>query len=278
LAGGGLRTDYRYGISSRLTRRLSHLSLALICSRLLASTTDLDISRRACALLREVRNATYQWLFAIRKKLESTQDETTRADLQDWLCMLAATCFSTFDVCPEYIPTLLADDEDFSIAMQCATIVHDNAPPSVSGTDPYLTRMLRRHCRLLHDLELIFRQPDPADAYQTRLRHGGAYNHALSQLSLGLRCSSSWHILPSPNSRWISCRTEEGQKVHYDLLTGQLLVNGKQLGRLPQEIVEHPTYASLFGAVSGQSQFSTPFSSFPKVFTENFRCDPFQNS
>ena len=222
---------------------------------------------------------THQWLFAIRKKLESTQDGTIRAGLQQRLCMLAATCFSTFDFCPEHIPTLLADDEDFSIAMQCATIVYDNAPPSASGTDSsYLTRMLRRHRRLLHDLEPIFRQPDPADADQARLRHGGAYNHALSHLSLSLRCSSSWHMLPVPNSGWISCRTEERQKVHYDLLTGQLLIDGKQLGRLPQEIVEHPTYASIFGAVSGQSQFLLPFSSFPKVLPpENFRCDPFQN-
>ena len=46
--------------------------------------------------------------------------------------------------------------------------------------------------------------------------------------------------------------TEGRQKVHYDLLTGQLLIDGKQLGRLPQEIVEHPIYASIFGAVSGQ--------------------------
>jgi len=115
--------------------------------------------------------------------------------------------------------------------------------------------MLRRHRRLLHDLERFFCQLDPADADQARLLHGDAYNHALSHLSLGLRCSLSWHMLPRPNSRWISCMTEGRHKVHYDLLTGQLLIDGKQLGRLPQEIVQHPTYASIFGAVSSQSQF-----------------------
>ena len=221
---------------------------------------------------------TYRWTFAIRKKLESTQDGTIRAGLQQRLWMLAATCFSTFDACPEHKPTLLADYKDFSIAMQCAIIVYDNAPPSVSDKDSsYLTRMLCRHRRLLHDLELIFRLSDPADADQARLLHGGAYNHALSHLSLGLRCSSSWHMLPRPNPRWISCMTEGRQKVHYDLLTGQLLIDGKQLGRLPQEIVEHPTYASIFGAVSGQSQFLLPFPSFPEVFLENFRCGTFRN-
>jgi len=170
--------------------------------------------------------------------------------------MLAATCFSTLDVCPEHIAILLAGDEDFSIAMQCAIIVYDNAPSSVPDeSSSYLVRMLHRHRRLLHDLELIFRQSDPADANQAGLLHGDAYNHALSHLSLGLHCSSSWHMLPRPNSRWISCMTEGRHKVHYDLLTGQLLIDGKQLGRLPQEIVQHPTYTSIFGTVSSQSQF-----------------------
>ena len=193
--------------------------------------------------------------------------------------MLAATCFSTLDVCPEHLATLLTDDEDFSIAMQCAIIVYDNTPPSVSGKNSYLKKMLRRHRRLLHDLELIFRQPDPAnsDADQPILLNGGAYNHALSHLSLGLRCSSSWHMVPKPHSRWVSCMTEGRQRVHYDLLTGQLLIDGKQLGRLPQAIVQHPTYASIFGTVSSQSQFLLPFSSFPDVCPENFRCGPFRN-
>ena len=57
-------------------------------------------------------------------------------------------------------------------------------------------------------------------------------------------------MLPSPNARWISCIAEGGQEIHYNLLTGQLLIGGKPLGKLPQEIIEHPTYASALGAVS----------------------------
>jgi len=71
--------------------------------------------------------------------------------------------------------------------------------------------------------------------------------------------------------------TEGMQEIHYDLLTGLLLIGGKQLGRLPQEMLEHPTYASIFGTVSSQSQFLIPFPSFPDVFPENFRCGPFRN-
>jgi hypothetical protein len=167
--------------------------------------------------------------------------------------MLAATCFSTFDVCPEHVPALLSEDEDFSIAMQCAIIVHDNTPPRSDDNPLYLTRMLSRQRRLLHDLEPIFLQSSDrtANSDQGRLLHAGAYDHALSQQWPSFRRSSSWHALPRPNSRWISCVTEGKQEVHYNLLTGQLLIDSKQLGRLPREIMEHSTYASVLGTVSG---------------------------
>jgi uncharacterized protein YfaA (DUF2138 family) len=92
----------------------------------------------------------------------------------------------------------------------------------------------------------------PGDLSQVKLLHADAYDKALELLWLGYRrdISSRWHALPTQNSRWISCGAEGGHEVHYDLLTGKLLINGKSLGRLPQEIVEHPTYASVLGTVS----------------------------
>jgi hypothetical protein len=256
---------------------LTHLFLALLCSRLLASTTDPKISRPAYTLLRAVRSVAHEWICAVRDKLksESTQDETTREGLQQRLCMLAATCFSTFDVCPEHIPALLSNDEDFSIAMQCAIIVHDNTPPRSDDNSLYLTRMLSRHRRLLHDLEPIFLQPDPtADPGQARLLHARAYDRALSWEWERFRRSSSWQAHPRPNSHWISCVTEGGQEVHYDQLTGQLLIDGKQLGRLPREIVEHSTYASVLGTVSAKPNFPLVSILFLRPFQRIFDVVP----
>ena len=182
--------------------------------------------------------------------------------------MLAATCFSTLDVCSKHIPVILATEEDFSIAIQCAVIVYDNTSLSLSDDNSiYLTRTISRHRRLLHYLEPIFGQSLPAVLGEAKLLHTGAFDHALSCLWLGFRRrdSSSWHVLPKLNSRWISCVAEGGHKVHYDLLMGQLLVNGKPLGRLPKEIVEHPTYVNVLGTVSSQ----TAFSDLTNILSEN---------
>ena len=241
-------------------RCLTHdrLSLALICSRLLDSTADPGVSMRAYVLLREARNVTHRWISAINNELGSTQDETFCGALRRRLCMLAATCFSTFDVSPEHLPGILKNDEDFSIAMQCAIIVYDNTP-SLTPDDVYLARMLSRHRRLLHYLEPIFSELENNTCGQAELLHSGGYDLALAQLWLGFRNSSRWYALPQPHSQWISCVTEGGQRVHYDLLSGKLLIDGKRLGRLPREIVEHPIYVSIFGAVSDQVNPLVPF-------------------
>ena len=185
----------------------------------------------------------------------STSDETSQTRLQNRLWMLAATCFSTFDVCPEHVPTAIVNEEDISIAVQCAVIAHDIKPQFPSGDSSlYFSRMLRRHHRLLHDLEPLFSQPSRTVGERATLLHAGALNHALERVWLGYHQGNSldWHVLHKQNPRWVLCVTNKGQEVHYDLLSGELLIGGKSSGRLPQGIVEDPTYKSIFGAVSDQ--------------------------
>jgi hypothetical protein len=157
---------------------------------------------------------------------------------------LAATCFSTYDVCFEHVPWILSKYSDIAVAVHCAVIVHDNTP-SILASDKsrYLTRLLNRHHRLLHFLE-----PFLCKGVQS---NSSGFDRGLASLWPGFcrQTSSNWHVLPSPNSRWISCVSEGGQEVHYNLLTGRLLIGGNPLGRLPQHIIQHSTYASLLGKV-----------------------------
>jgi hypothetical protein len=203
---------------------------------------------------------TYQWIGEVRTKIDSTSDKTLQTRLKTRLCVLAATCFSTFDVCPEHVPIAIVNEEDFSIAIQCAVIVHDNTPQFSPGDSSlYIARMLRRHHRLLHDLEPLFNQTSRRPLRrQAPLLHTSAFYNALERVWLGYRQgdSSGWHVVHQQNPRWILCAANEGQEVCYDLLTGELLIGGKTSGKLPQRIVEDPIYKSIFGAVSGRRQIS----------------------
>jgi hypothetical protein len=219
---------------------------ALVTSRLLSASKDSDICARAYSLLRKVRTVTHEWISQLGSTLDMTQDKTSRANFHRRLCSLAATCLSSFGVCVEHVPNVLSFDEDFAIAVRCAVIVHDSTPSIRDDVSPYLARLLNRHHRLLHLLEPFFLkglQSNPS-----------GFDCALARLWSGYcrQRSSTWRVLPAPNSRWIFYITEGGQEVHYDILTGQLLVNGQPLGRLPKEILEHSTYTSILGKVSIQ--------------------------
>jgi hypothetical protein len=214
-----------------------------VISRLLSSTKDPDICARAYILLRNVRTVTHRWVGQLCSKLDVAQDETSRANLRHQLCSLAATCISTFDVCVEHVPNVFSTDDDLAIVMQCAVIVHDNIPLIRDDVSHFLNRTLNRHHRLLHVLEKVF--------LEALRSNSSGFDLALSRLWSGYRrqSSSTWRVLPAPNSRWFSCNTEGGQEVLYNIITGELLVGGKPLGRLPKEIIEHSTYATILGKV-----------------------------
>jgi hypothetical protein len=231
--------------STRYIPPLVQQSVALLTSRLVSSAVDSDICQRAFALLRRARNVAHNWISDLDSKLETTDDETARTNLRGRLCILAATCFSTYDVCANHVPWTLSSDSDIAIAMRCAVIVHDNTPSILTDDGShYLIQLLNRHRRLLHFLEPTLRE-------RVQSMPSG-FDRGVASLWPGFRrqTSSNWHVLPSPNSRWISCIVEGGHKVHYNLLTGQLLIGGNPFGRLPQEIVKHVTYASVLGNVS----------------------------
>jgi hypothetical protein len=196
---------------------------------------------------------THRWVGQLCSKLDMAQDETSRATLRHQLCSLAATCVSTFDVCVEHLPNVFSTDDDLAIVMQCAVIVHDNIPLIRDDVSHFLNRTLNRHHRLLHFLEKVF--------LEGLRSNSSGFDIALARLWSGYRRqnSSTWRVFPAPNSRWFSCNTEGGQEVLYNVITGKLLVGGKPLGRLPKEIIEHSTYATILGKVGISTRVvSTP--------------------
>ena len=218
--------------------------VALLTSRLLSSARDSGVCQRAYKLLQRSRNVAYKWINELGSKLDVTEDETSRTSLRQRRCTLAATCFSTYDVSLEHVPRILSSDDDIATAVHCAIIVHDNAS-SMLEDDPshHLVRLHNRHFRLLHFLEPRLRA--------LVLSNPSGFDQGLVSLWPRFRrqTSSNWTVLPGLNRQWICCLAEGGQEVHYDLLLGQLLIGGKPLGILPQEIMEHSTYAIILGRV-----------------------------
>jgi hypothetical protein len=180
-------------------------------------------------------------------KLQDAVDDDQASELQRRACDMAATCRATFDVEDGiHLDALLCSSADVAIAIECAIVIHDNTPPHLGHKFPDFQKLLHRDRRLSHFLQapLVELIQDDRCALDT----------AITSVWASYRPGKKWRQVNGPNSRWLTSTTAplpglRAQEVHYNILNGKLLVDGKPLGRLPQEIVNHPTYSRIFGQV-----------------------------
>jgi hypothetical protein len=193
-----------------------------------------------------IRTATFTLLTQLSAKMQASGDKTVSRELQGRVRDMAFTCRSTFDIDGD--PSLvLTSDEDIKVIAYCAVMIYDNTPGKPGGLPQHSQLLLERDKRCCHALEDAVRQ------YVERHREG--LDCAMAQIWGSYRQGTPWKALPTPNSRWLVSHTapsssQSPQEVHFDLISGCLLVDGKQLGRLPSMIMQHPTYRTMFGDVS----------------------------
>jgi hypothetical protein len=66
--------------------------------------------------------------------------------------------------------------------------------------------------------------------------------------------SGQWTFMPGKDRSWAFNKTlgtlhGVPQSVHYNIISGELLVDGRPLGRIPRSFAKHPLYQRLFGSV-----------------------------
>ena len=185
----------------------------------------------------------------IADKLQNAVNDSEIWELQRQVCEMAAICRATFDVDPgTHLNALLCSSADIAILVECAIVIHDNTPPHLGNDFPDFQKLLHRDRRLSHHLELTVKD-------LIRVDQCGLDNAIRSVWPEYRPGDRGWETLPLPDSQWFMSLTapstpgQTGQEVHYNILDGELRVDGKPLGRLPQEIVGHPTYERIFKQV-----------------------------
>ena len=209
----------------------------------------MQVQENGYQLLRKARMVTHNWMREIVQKLQDTVDDDDASELQRRACDMAATCRATFDVdAGAHLDALLCSSVDVGIAIECAIVIHDNTLPHLGRSFPNLQKLLNRDHRLSHFLEsplikLIQSDQCGLDAAIT------------SVWSVYRPGDGGWQQLDGSNSQWLTSFTaplpdQQAQQVHYNILNGKLLVDGKSLGCLPKKIIDHSMYRRIFGQVS----------------------------
>lgn len=215
--------------------------------RTLSLAPDDTVVSLALDTLRRIRTIAQKWIGALRETLHMATEGIQVQNLQHRLLKAAMLCKLTYDVDTGHIPQVLDSDSDLSTWVISCVMVRENVPGDPTLLPPYTRRMC------LHDTKL------------THALHKVALRLVLTNTNLGLdqgilkvwpgfqSASQSWEALSGPNQRWVTAQTKASsgyasQTVLYNVLDGELLVDGRPLGRLPREYLNSDVYRRVFGS------------------------------
>ena len=222
------------------------LLLNLTLRALSLAQDDQNISL-ALDMVTRIRKILRVWLEALRDLLHRATEEPQVQNLQHRLLKAAMLCKLTYDVDSCHIPKVLGSDSDLSTWVFSCVLVRENIPPDAKSMPPCTYRMY------LHDLKLTHALHQVALRLITTGTNTGI-NQAVSNVWPGFQSvSNCWDAVAGPNQRWVKTQTKPSsgcasQTVLYNVLDGELLVDGRPLGRLPREYLGSETYRRVFGS------------------------------
>jgi hypothetical protein len=243
-------SDILEAISARLGaiadnwhEQYSLLTLAYLVRRVLSISglAFLEIRTKCLQLLQKAMHIVLSWIQSLKVDAKTV---TNPPAIQERLRHLALIGRLTFEVDPIFLDNLLLD----SINMECLIVFHavilEYSTTATKANTAQSVRMLtlrndRLSAKLADRLGLLLVM-DPS-----------ILSKGVKTLWPGLQASAPWtRQLLTPD--WMECIQRKGERkiiVHFNTMTGELLVDCMPLGRLPRQICQDASYQRLFGEV-----------------------------
>ena len=213
---------------------------AAIASRLLSLSSSSQVQQRCLDFLRVLRNTSFGWVELLRNKAQSAVAHTVRNDFRSKSVDAAFICAICADVEDRYLAELLGPSEGASILLQCSIVIQEGKRQYSKTSEPVLYLLKHRFRRLIARCTMYL-----------SANHEGL-DEAIQQSWSGYRPGYGWKVALSSTDPWLTTKTtmngnDAGLIVHYNVLTGELLVNGLPLDRPPRRYEEHSMWETLFG-------------------------------
>ncbi|KAK5126609.1 hypothetical protein LTR85_009543 [Meristemomyces frigidus] len=210
-----------------------------IASRLLSLSSSHEIQKSCVAYLEDARVIALGWIHTLREKAQRVSAQDERSEYLSKRAEIALICIDSFNVDDAQLTSILTmSTEQPSILIQCTIIIRESKQFLATMTEPTVPLLLLRFQRLLRR------------CYSTLASNRPALNDAIAKAWRGFRSGSLWTAAASDH--WLTTTTKTGAagvkfRVHFNLLSGELLVNGLPLDRLPRKYEDHISYRTLFG-------------------------------
>lgn len=216
-----------------------------IATRLLDLTSVKRVKERCLGYLSFARAIALRWVDLLSDKVYKTANEFHKADLSSSLLKAALIFVDSFNVDQRVLVDLWSLSSNASSFILCSIIIQECRNTLQTDSDPTISLLL------LHWRWLSYRGY-PILAKQVAEGGSHSLDSAIKKFWSAFTAGDGWRVVSETSDHWLVSQTvpeinSSPLSVHFNLLTGKLLVNGLPLSRLPSEYESHPVYKTLFG-------------------------------
>lgn len=214
-----------------------------IAVRALSLTSSATVRDACLVFLKRARHVALGWVLGLREKAFRAKDHDDRTTFILKSIEIALICVSTFDVDNHYLAGILS--QDASILFRSSIVIQESEHVQAGTCENQCLAVLEANAkRLLHRIHQRLMQ----NCLQAHL--DDAIHKSWSSYVPG---ATGWKTVSESADHWLTTTTagaedSGGLRVHYNLLSGELLVNGLPLDQPPKLYREDPLYAGLFGS------------------------------
>ena len=221
-------------------------TLVFLTVRIVSLSSSSEIQDLCLSHLSRLRKVAVEWVSQITDKANCTHDDKHRNTLLAQSVHIALVCAETYDCEGIFLNRILANSSDAAIYIRCCMMINDRKHVLAIDSDPMFPILMRRWQSLTYRCYPILAK--------NIIHHGSsALDTAIKDAWAAYCGSPGWETASDEDETWLvswigSDSARHGSlQAHFNLLTGELLVNGLPLARLPSEYERHQTYNTLFG-------------------------------
>ncbi|KAG9186949.1 hypothetical protein G6011_10057 [Alternaria panax] len=233
-------------------------TFSLLARRLLGLTSASGVRSRAFDYLESLRNVCSGWLRRLKQRVAASTDNGQRTELYSRATEVALLCTSTYDVEETDFEAVLQQESAISTLLQSSIVVQEHCESIKSDFPELFSITLQSWKSLLGKYVLSFCCIYELEQHisfrilptlrRCILTDDSGLSDAVKANWAAFESTSgnSWTSISGISRQHWMLTTSGSLPVHFNMLTGELLVNGLPLARLPAEYMRHKMYAPLF--------------------------------
>ncbi|KAJ5124143.1 uncharacterized protein N7515_007968 [Penicillium bovifimosum] len=213
--------------------------------RILALSNESPSPERVINFLRQCRQVAMEWCDSLSKALSTDQGEDVGRK-QQLILRVASICQTTYDVERTNISQVMSSSQDLFCFVRSSLLLFENAASESCELPASVKTMVENSQKIA----FLIRE----SVKNLIMAHPSGLNEAIHRGISCLEISEPWSICEGSNA-WVATRTGStfkgfSQHVHFNYITGEILVDGTPPGKLPRSYLSDPLYQGLFGQVS----------------------------